>query len=677
MYTSKRRKQNKRRKTQRQHCFMDEALLLNYPFPNKIFNFPKYVKSAILHPEGKEMWAQMSEMERQLFVSNIQKDMKGGGLNDGSTTFEIGLAAWINYIIGLKDFLVEKIIETYKNTLPIPVIGEIVKTIVEYSFIIKIPILWFIELVSNAFTALVSTVKTNWHYVFILLTSLDLIEWAGAAVNASGVSYFSPASTISSFINNNILNFGGLVNIIWSIIVSIWTIVVYWIPSNIYMFIFSNTLFSFSIVILIFIAIFIWISEIIKPSYYIRMTKAKQEIIDIHKKLVDFLKNKSDIPEDEFEYKKEGIEGELKNAKEYYTEVNILYEADLKKRYPNKYALYNLKKLKQNMENAEKENIEALSDIKKAIKLDVKTEIDKSRKHQLSVAKKYQTAKLDYETTKAENDAAVAAAAAVAAVAPLDFSDTDVSYDSELGNPTRGGNRNTRKEKQKEIDYESIIHRLLSKKSLDNFKNISTTELEEIHKKQPFPFEIALALGFMKKTDDGYELVEKRIQKLKEPVIQSMSFLNHRCKGCKPKSHRTTQKGGSAPLEDYELDSLRESLIGVKMLHTASIYAITREAVDMEDKHKMTGGNSDNSKREPDPFLNIPKTLNQLKPTDMNWLKEKFPDDFKIAQKLGIVANGELSNSAREILQDTSEMSKSIIKKKIPKTSQKILFPRE
>jgi hypothetical protein len=100
----------------------------------------------------------------------------------------------------------------------------------------------------------------------------------------------------------------------------------------------------------------------------------------------------------------------------------------------------------------------------------------------------------------------------------------------------------------------------------------------------------------------------------------------------------------------------------------------------MEDKQKMSGGTSDSDRdsgSDPEPFLNISQTLNQLKSADMKWLQEKFPDDFKIAEKLGIVNKGELSHSAKDILNDTVEMSKSIIKKKIPKASQKVLFPKE
>jgi len=660
MYTSKRGKQKKRRKTQKQHCFMDEALLLNYPFPNKIFNFPKCIKSMAINmpPEGLEMWSKMSEMERQFFISKIQKDIKGGEFKGGATTFEIGLASWYNYIVGLKELVIEKIIDTYKNTLPIPVVGEIVKILTEYLSLVSVPILWLVGLIANAFTSLVSTVKTNWHYVLILITSLDLVEWAGAAVDSTGNPYFSPANAVSNFLNSTVLNFGVIVNFIWSIIVSIWTIVAYWIPSNLWMFIFSNSLFSFSIVIYIFVVIIMWISEKLTPSYYIRMMNAKQEMNDINKRLIDFSKNNSDIPNDEFIKKEKKIQEELRTAKVLYRELKRSYEQDLENNYPEKFAAYNLKKSKDKMEKAEKQRNESLSDVKKATKSNVKAEITRSKNNLATTTQQYETAKAEYE-------------ALVATAAP------NVSDDSEISTTTRGGNRNTRKENQKEVDYESIIHRLLSKKSLANFKNISTAELEEIRKEQPFPFEIALALGFMKKTEDGYELVEKRIQKIKEPVIQSMSFLNHRCKGCKPKSHRTTQKGGSAPLENHEINSLREALTGVKMLHTASIYAITREAVEMEDKDKMTGGDTRVNSQDPDPFLNIPQTLNQLKPTDMDWLQEKFPDDFKIAQKLGIVSNGELSHSATEILQDTAEMSKSMIKKKIPKASQNVLFPRQ
>jgi hypothetical protein len=343
----------------------------------------------------------------------------------------------------------------------------------------------------------------------------------------------------------------------------------------------------------------------------------------------------------------------IRTAKEIYRDTKQKYEEHLEKNHPDEYITYNLNKLKDDMEKAEKENKESESALKKAVKSNEKAEIDKAKKQAEKNAQKYQDAKTAYDAEVAKR----------------------IPVDSPTGSSsTSGGNRNTRKqrEKQKEVNYESVINRLLSKKSLANFKNLSTAELEEIRKKQPFPFEIALALGFMKKTEDGYELVEKRIQKLKEPIIQSMSFLNHRCN--KKKTHRTTLKGGEldAPLEDHELDSLKEALTGVKMLHTASIYAITREAVEMEEKHKMSGGGES---QEPDPFLNIPQTLNQLKPTDMNWLQEKFPDDFEIAEKWGIMSNGELSHSATEILKDTAEMSKSMIKKRIPKASQKVLFP--
>jgi hypothetical protein len=645
MYTPKKRKQKHRRKTQKQHCLIDEALLINYPFPNKIFNFPKCLKGMSLDNLSSNVPALQS-----IYESSIRKAIKGGVLKGGSTNLEIGLASWFNYIIGLKDSVIEHIIETYKNTLPIPVIGEIVKIVSEYFSLMSIPILWLVGLISNAFTSLVGTVKTNWHYVLILITSLDLIEWAGTAVNASGDSLFQPATTVASFLNNTVLNFGAVVNFVWAIVATIWTIVVYWIPSNLFMFIFSNSLFSFSIVMYIFVVLIMWISEHLNPSYYIRMMDAKQQMNNIHKQLKDFSKNNSNMSVGEFMNKEKKLEEELKKAKEIYREAKKQYEEDLKKNHPEEYTVYNLKKLKDDMEKAENENKESESAVKKA----TRSNIEKAKKQAEKTAQKYQAAKEAYDTAKEAYDAEM----------------SNKNPSSSLSSTTSGGNRSTRKQKQKEVNYESVVHRLLSKKSLANFKNLSTAELEEIRKKQPFPFEIALALGFIKKTEDGYELVEKRIQKLKEPIIQSISFLNHRCKGCKPK----TQKGGSidTPLENYELDSLREALTGVKMLHTASIYAITREAVEMEEKHKMTGGGDS---QDPDPFLNIPQTLNQLKSADMDWLLKKSPEEFEIAEKWGIVVNGELSHSAKEILQDTAEMSKSMVKKRIPKASQKVLFP--
>ena len=654
MYTPKRKQQKKRRKTQKQHCFIDEALSINYPFPNKIFTpLSKGMRSL---PTGTEIWAQIPEGEIDLLITSIKK----GGFKGGATNFEIGMASWLNYIVGLKDIVVEKIIETYKNTLPIPVIGEIVKIVSEYFTLVSIPVTWMIGLIANAFTSIVGTVKSNWHYVLVLITSLDLIEWAGTAVNAAGQPYFAPAQAVSTLLNNTILNFGAVMHVIWSIVATIWTIVVYWIPSNVLMFIFSNSLFSFSIVIYMFVVLMMWLSEHLNPSYYIRMMDAKQEMNNINQKLIDMKKLK-DVPSKnimpiELNEKIRKVEEDLRRAKEAYREKKRAYEEDLQRTHPEEYVEYNLNRLKEAMEKTHKEHKESESAVKKVAKSKVRAERDKAARQAEKTGQKYQAAKAAYD----------AANAAAAAASPVGSSSS-----------SSGGSH---KQNEKDIDYESIIHRLLSKKSLANFKNLSTAEIEEIRKKQPFPFEIALALGFIKKTDDGYELVERRIQKLKEPIIESISFLNHRS------NKKGGKKGGDldTPLENHELDSLREALTGIKMLHTASIYAVTREAVEMEGKHKMSGGGKSDSEgdsesegesREPEPFLNISQTLNQLKPADMNWLQEKFPDDFKIAEKLGIVNKGELSHSATDMLKDTAEMSKNIIKKKIPKTSQKVLFP--
>jgi hypothetical protein len=404
------------------------------------------------------------------------------------------------------------------------------------------------------------------------------------------------------------------------------------------------------------------------------MMDAKQYMNNINKKLSDTKKLKDvpskNTPSFELNEKIRKLEDDLRRAKEVYRNKKREYEEDLQTNHPEEYAEYNLNRLKKIMEKTHEENKESELAVRKLPKSKGKEDRDKAALQAERTGQKYRVAKAAY-------DAAVAAAAAAAArPAGSPAGSPEDLFFTPAGSPETSGGSS-----EKEIDYESIIHRLLSKKSLENFKNLSTAEIEEIRKKNPFPFEIALALGFIKKTDDGYELVERRIQKLKGPIIESMSFLNHRTnkKGVK----KGVKKGGEnmdAPLENHELDSLREALTGIKMLHTASIYAVTREAVEIEDKQKMTGGASvsdSNGKSDPEPFLNISQTLNQLKPTDMKWLQERFPNDFKIAEKLGIVDKGGLSHSAKDILNDTAEMSKSIIKKRIPKASQKVLYPKE
>ena len=60
--------------------------------------------------------------------------------------------------------------------------------------------------------------------------------------------------------------------------------------------------------------------------------------------------------------------------------------------------------------------------------------------------------------------------------------------------------------------------------------------------------------------------------------------------------------------------------------------------------------------------------MTHLKSADIEWLQEKFPEDFKIAKKLKIVETKEgkskFTNITNEVLKDSADMAQSTLYKK-------------
>jgi hypothetical protein len=178
----------------------------------------------------------------------------------------------------------------------------------------------------------------------------------------------------------------------------------------------------------------------------------------------------------------------------------------------------------------------------------------------------------------------------------------------------------------------------------------------------PFPFDMAILCGFIKETSVGYEFVEDRISKLREPIVQSLSILETRCKGgdCSKKNgHRSTQRTHPVSLDDIEV--LGDSLTAIKLVHTASIHAFTREAIDNKDT--MKGGEGRKRKVKP---ADVSKTMNHLKHIDIGWLEKTYPEDFTIAKKMGIVKDGAFTGVTNNILADSTVLAEKIIKRKMP-----------
>jgi hypothetical protein len=200
------------------------------------------------------------------------------------------------------------------------------------------------------------------------------------------------------------------------------------------------------------------------------------------------------------------------------------------------------------------------------------------------------------------------------------------------------------------------------------------TTIDELKANNSFSFEMAKLCGFIKETDSGYLFDEKKINSLKEPIISSLSILNEKCSGADCDKEIMKRKGGKKrstlkelPITSREIKSLEESLTAIKLIHTASIHALTREAVENEQK-EIQGGQASGSRRPRKSKIDVPKTMTHLKSADIEWLQEKFPEDFKIAKKLKIVETKEgktkFTNITNEVLKDSADMAQSTLYKK-------------
>jgi len=255
--------------------------------------------------------------------------------------------------------------------------------------------------------------------------------------------------------------------------------------------------------------------------------------------------------------------------------------------------------------------------------------------------------------TSSKSSASARAIASVkAALGPL------VSRVQGLYRTKRGGKNFTQRKHPKEpVDLESVIDRLINKKAIAKLNKMPKTVVDEMRAMNPFPFEIAILCGFIKETSAGYEFVENRIHKLKEPIVQSISILNTRCKGENCNRRRTEREH---PITGDEIESLGDALTAIKHVHTASIHALTREAVETKDTTVNGGG-----KRKVNP-ANVAKTMSHLKHIDIGWLEKTYPEDFKIANKLGIVKEGKFTEVTNNILSDSAELAEKTIKRKMP-----------
>jgi len=230
-----------------------------------------------------------------------------------------------------------------------------------------------------------------------------------------------------------------------------------------------------------------------------------------------------------------------------------------------------------------------------------------------------------------------------------------------------GANRKTKKanasssstSKTTKGKTKSILDRMFNKKLLPKLNSIPKADMEELIKKDPLPFGIAILFGFIQETENGYVFSKDGLDRLKTSIHNSIDTLYDVTKENMEDADASTHvedDDDDEYISNKELDLVSDSLEAMKLVHTASIHALARDAVD-ESNRETTGGSSSGSSSSR--IRKIPKTV-KLQKEDIQWLRKKFPKNFEKAKKFGLVDdNMNFTENADKIIEN--ENTKTVV----------------
>jgi len=491
----------------------------------------------------------------------------------------------------------------------------------------------YILLTKIVFDIMEKKLRSVWLWVLTLITTLGVFDWAGS----SGMLGSTIGSFLTSSVNGPIINFfntfnfwnflGTIITGIFSILGNVWGGVTTFISS----YLFFSSFFQVVLVIAI-----LWGLNTLRLDY----NKSNPELAELnkHKKLRNTMKNqkeskilseKENENENENEKKKENEnENENENASQRssvsVSESSTKPKRIIKKR-PSKKVLESIPE--NTTEENEKEAISVKSfniPYKEALTDKNMSSFQKLRANFMKNGK-----------------------------VPMPANE----------NGLRGGGG------------DNGFQNLSTKKLLEKLNKISKSTMDVSKESNSMGFQLALFCGFIKETKDGYVFTPHAAKTIKSFIISSHTSIHKNCKGdCKMEEmkemgemeemgemkemkemggntkKRTTRKNNEE-LRTIDLDSVIDTLKAFEFVQTAVVHALVR---------KSNETTKDERKDE--------NVLQYLKKEDIEWLKERDPEQIKIAIKVGILTSDlELTHISTGIAKDGDIINGISIKEQFEK----------
>jgi hypothetical protein len=201
------------------------------------------------------------------------------------------------------------------------------------------------------------------------------------------------------------------------------------------------------------------------------------------------------------------------------------------------------------------------------------------------------------------------------------------------------------------------LKKLSLKKLLSSFNSISNESMLKIKEEYPSQFLIAVLMGFIKETDNEYKFTEQGVKALKSIIIDSVNMVDKHCKkDCNNEYNVTSKKRGNniikkrkgnrsekatEELSQDDVIELKDILLSMDFINKASFHGIARES-SLEPNTQ----DNDNKKK----GRNLKKSIGCVLKEDIEWLKEKYPEQYNSAKNNGFInENSQISDMGKNV----------------------------
>ena len=228
---------------------------------------------------------------------------------------------------------------------------------------------------------------------------------------------------------------------------------------------------------------------------------------------------------------------------------------------------------------------------------------------------------------------------------------------------------NAEKKKRGGGKFMNTMDSMFDPSVLSKLNSIPKEEMDELIKKDPFPFSMMSLFGFMKETETGYVFSQESMDRIKSSLEKTMENIkedNEEKDKEKDKEKDNEEKKEQdndltkeeENLTKEDLDYMTDYFDSLKTVQLASMHALARDSID-EGEKKEGGGKG--SGRRPKEISDIMK---QLKLEDTRWIQQQNPKNFKKAKKSGLFdKNMKLTEKSHKMLEDSIRQAKAMMSK--------------